>query len=156
MLVPPAAAVMVPPVQVLAMPGVAATRRPAGSVSVKLTVWAGLFASGLVIVNVNVVKPPTTNVFGLKDFVSVGTSGVTTTQLGCTPFSRLFRLPILVERLVKLPGLPLQLGFTWSGTLVTLTEIVQTAFPAIARFVTFTEVDPAASAAPLLSVIVNA
>src|SRR5260221_630697 len=102
MLVPPAVAVMVPPVQVLTTPGVAATINPDGSVSVKLTDCAGLPGGGLLMVNVSTVVPPTLMVVGLKLLVNVGTSGVTVTQLGCTPFVTSFRPVTLAAALVKL------------------------------------------------------
>src|SRR5438270_445886 len=82
MLLLPAVAVIVPPLQPLTIAGAPATCSPAGNVSVKFTTCAGLFAAGLVTVKVSVVKPPAANVFGLNDFVSVGVCTVTVTQLG--------------------------------------------------------------------------
>src|SRR5438270_7653668 len=68
----PAAAVTVPPVHVPLTFGAAAITSPLGNVSVKPTVCAGLFAAGLVMVNVSVVEPPALMTLGLNALLSVG------------------------------------------------------------------------------------
>ena len=76
MLVLDAAAVTLPPVQLPPTLGVLATRKPAGKLSVKLTVCAGLPA-GLLTVKVSVLVPPTLMLVGLKALVRVGVNGLT-------------------------------------------------------------------------------
>src|SRR5512138_1671175 len=66
-----------------------ATTRPEGSVSTKPTLLTAGLPAGLVTVNVSVVTPPMLIVVGLNDLTTVGTSGMTTTQLSCTPLIRL-------------------------------------------------------------------
>ncbi len=59
-----------PPVQVPPTVEGLATRKPAGKVSVKLTVCAG-FSAGLLNVKVSVLVPPTLMLVGLKALVRV-------------------------------------------------------------------------------------
>jgi hypothetical protein len=74
----PPVAVTVPPEQVPPTFGVAAIRKPAGRVSVKLKVCVGLPA-GCDTVNVSVAVPPTVKA-PLKALLSVGVAAVTVTH----------------------------------------------------------------------------
>ena len=125
----PGAAVTEPPVHDPPTFGTAAICRPAGSVSTKLTVCAGLKPAGLVTVKVRVVVPPTTIVVGLNALFRLGTSGLTTTQLGVIALVT-FVGTTFVPELVNAAGLPEQLEFTASGTLVIWTVTVHEDCPA--------------------------
>jgi len=75
----PAVAVNVPPLHVLVAPGVAATCRPAGKLSVTATPLKAVPVLGLVMVNVMVDVPPTEVLVGEKALLMLG--GATTVTL---------------------------------------------------------------------------
>src|SRR5207249_1596141 len=121
MVVPPAAAVTDPPVHVPPTFGFVAIWSLLGSVSVKLTVCAGLNAAGFVTVNVSVAVPPMVIADGLNALFRLGTSGVTVTQLGVTALVR-FESPLMFADV----SVRFASGHVpaCSGTLVTSTVIV--------------------------------
>src|SRR6202008_3856567 len=126
----PAVAVTVPPVHVPPTAPVPTTR-PAGSVSVKLKVCAGLVA-GCEIVKVSVVVPATVSA-PLNDLSSVGTAAVTFTHCGVTPLVRRVRPPTAALVLAAIGHAP-TLGV---ADVVTSTRISQLATPTfIAALVT--------------------
>ena len=110
-----ATAVTVPPVQVLVTLGALATRKPAGKVSVKLTVCAELPA-GLLTVKVSVLVPPTLMLVGLKALVRVGVKGLTVKHWSVTPLVRLV-IPVIALA-------PLVLFATGQAPVVAVTAVV--------------------------------
>ncbi len=92
-----------------------ATRKPAGKVSVKLTVCAELPA-GLLTVKVSVLVPPTLMLVGLKALVRVGVKGLTVKHWLVTPLVRLV-IPVIALA-------PLVLFATGQAPVVAVTAVV--------------------------------
>ena len=129
MLVP--SAVTVPPVQLLVTLGELATSKPAGKVSVKLTVCAG-FSAGLLTVKVSVLVPPMLMLVGLKALVRVGVKAVTVKHWLVTPLVRLLRPLIWPAPLVlaAVPGQAPTVGVSEVVMFTVMVQVVGVAVPA--------------------------
>ena len=129
MAVPPATAVVFPPVRLVTITfGVVAILKPLGRASVNaIPVWAVFPAEVFAIVNVKVVVPPSVIVAGETDFVrlALGAELMTTHAPVPTLLVRLLLSPLmLLVPFVKAEGLLAQLLLVCPVTLVTSTVMV--------------------------------